>query len=24
LEQAIEEGMGQSDCTQFPMWLLKK
>jgi 3-hydroxyisobutyrate dehydrogenase len=24
LEQAIEEGLGQSDCTQFPMWLLKK
>ncbi len=24
LEQAISQGMGQADCTQFPIWLLKK
>ena len=23
LEKAINQGLGQSDCTQFPMWLLK-
>ena len=24
LEQAIEQGLGQSDCTQFPMWWLQR